>query len=111
MEKNASCCRSIRMLAAALCAEARAFAKRNGGTAAPALGISAMEMEDFFLALTEKALAAVPNDVLIGILAGRMRGKLEQAGFDMDKILPTESEGGGAEPEAVTGARVYRLRA
>jgi hypothetical protein len=99
------------MLAAALCAEARAFTRRNGGAAVPPLGISAVEMEDFFLTLTEKALEAVPNDVLIAILAGRMRGKLEQTGFDMDKILPTETEGGDTEPETVTDARVYGLRA
>ena len=102
--------KSVRDLAAALCAEARAFGQRNGKAAPLPLGVSSEELEDYFLTVTEQALEAIPNDVLIAILGGRMRGRLEQAGFAMDKILPLETDG-GPEPKAMTSGRVYRLRA
>lgn len=101
---------SVRVLAAALSAEARGFIQRNGTAAAPPIGVSAVEIEDFFLTLTEQALEALPNEVLIGILGGKMRNKLEQAGFAMDKILPL-SDSAAAEPESAGSGSVYRLRA
>ncbi len=101
---------SVRVLAAALNAEARGFIQRHGAAATPPLGVSPTEMEDYFLTLTEHALEAVPNEVLIGILGGRMRNKLEQAGFAMDKILPL-SDSGAEEPESTGSGSVYRLRA
>lgn len=88
MAINPSYRQSVRMVAAALCAEARGFIQRNGTAAAPPPGVSPREMEDFFLTITEHALEALPNEVLIAILGGKMRDKLRQAGFDMDKILP-----------------------
>lgn len=101
---------SIQVLAAALCAEARAL-NQPDGTAATALpGMPPTGMEDYFLSITEKALEAVPNDALIAILGGRMRSKLEQAGFSMDAILPA-TESGESKPPATQSAKVYRLRA
>jgi hypothetical protein len=64
MGQNPSYRQSVRRLAAALCAGTRAFTQRNGTAAAPPLGISPVEMEDYFLTLTEQALENVPDDVL-----------------------------------------------
>ena len=105
MGQNPPYRQSVRRLAAALCAGARAFTQRNGTAAAPPLGISPVEMEDYFLTLTEQALENVPDDVLVAILAGRMRGKLERQGFDMDRILPEIETG------ANKGGKAYLRRA
>lgn len=103
--------KSVRVLAAALSAEARALSHGNGAASVPPSGVSPAELEDYFLTLTEHALRAVPNDILIAILGGKMRDKLESAGFDMDKILPSAADGDDTQPETSKSARVYRLPA
>jgi len=57
-------------------------------------------MQDYFLTLTEQALENVPDDVLVAILVGRMRGKLERQGFDMDRILPEIETGASKDSKA-----------
>jgi len=77
-------------------------------TVAAPLEVSLAEMESFFLTITEKALATVSNDVLIAILSGKMRGKLEAAGFPMDEILPLLEEKNSG-PSPTQSAKLYRL--
>ncbi len=101
---------SVQILAAALCAEARTLNQTDGAAAIAPPGVALEGMEDYFLSITERALEALSDDVLIAILSGRMRSKLEQAGYPMDAILPL-TESGDSKPPTAQSAKLYRLRA